>query len=77
MFSKEEKIGIATGIEKLLLDLNHPEMPSEKPNFSLRVYGKEKWSWATIQPNWSFGEEEPGTSLWNEEARILMKGERK
>lgn len=54
MFSSEEKKKIAEGIEKLLLDLNHPEMPKEKPKFKLHVGGKEEWPWANIEPNWIF-----------------------
>lgn len=68
MFSKEQKIFIAAEIEKLLLDLNHPEMPAEKLIFSLHVKGKEDWSWAAIQPNWVFSEENPPSiNQFNEE----------
>ncbi len=56
MFSKQEKAIIADGIEKILLGLNHPEMPDEKPKFKLHVDGKESWSWADIEPNWTFDE---------------------
>lgn len=66
MFSKEEKIKIADEIEKLLLNLNHPEMPKEKPKFSLHVDGKEGWSWADIEPNWKYKDKEPGVNPWNE-----------
>jgi len=55
MFSVKEKQFISAQIEKLLLDLNHPEMPKEKPVFFLKVMGKEDWSWAEIKPNWKFG----------------------
>ena len=75
MFSREEKTNIATAIEKLLLDLDHPEMPKKRPSFQLHVEGKEKWSWAVINPNWSYTNTEPTTSHWNEEARTIMKGE--
>ena len=54
MFSKAEKQMIATKIEELLLSLKHPEMPTERPKFHLRVEGKEGWSWAEIDPNWTF-----------------------
>ena len=57
MFSMQEKKHIAEEIEKLLLKLNHPEMPKEKPIFHLHIYGKESWSWADIKPNWTFSEE--------------------
>ena len=51
MFSTEEKQYIARELEKILLSLNHPEMPKENPNFKLHVDGKEDWSWADIEPN--------------------------
>lgn len=50
MFSLNEKRKIADGIEKILLELKHPEMPTEKPFFTLHVDGKESWSWADIKP---------------------------
>lgn len=34
MFSLKEKQFIATEIERLLLELNHPEMPSENHHLS-------------------------------------------
>jgi hypothetical protein len=37
MFSIAEKKMIAGKIEELLLALKHPEMPIEKPKFSLHV----------------------------------------
>ncbi len=42
---------IAKELEKILLSLNHPEMPKEKPNFKLHIDGAEDWSWADIIPN--------------------------
>ena len=69
MFSVKEKQKIAAEIEKLLLDLNHPEMPNEKPKFHLHVDGAESWSWADIRPNWEYGDKEPGVNPWNEVAR--------
>jgi len=51
VFSVKEKRKIAEEIEKLLLNLDHPEMPKDKPVFKLRVDGKESWSWAEIEPN--------------------------
>jgi len=52
MFSNEEKQKIAAAVEKAIMDLNHPEMPKEKPVFRLHIDGKEDWSWADIIPNW-------------------------
>ena len=54
MFSVAEKKEIARKIEELLLALKHPEMPTEKPTFTLHVEGKESWSWADISPNWIY-----------------------
>lgn len=76
MFSKDEKIMIAQKVEELLLSLKHPEMPDEKPKFHLHIDGKESWSWADIEPNWTFEAKEPGVNQWNEDAReILNKNE--
>ncbi len=73
MFSVKEKMAIAEAIEKVLLDLNHPEMPDEKPKFKLHVEGKESCSWADIEPNWTFdGTGKPmGYNLFNEISRDL------
>ena len=73
MFSKEEKQKIAEAIEKLLLDLKHPEMLTEKPKFKLHVDGKADWSWADIEPNWVYEDKEPGVNPWNEVARKKME----
>lgn len=75
MFSVEEKKKIASAIEKLLLDLKHPEMPTEKPKFKLHVDGKEGWSWVDIEPNWVFedGIKKAGVNPFNENARELLK----
>lgn len=74
MFSLKEKQFIAKEIEKLLLGLDHPEMPKEKPMFTLRVEGKEDWSFAEIKPNWTFGiDNPPNINSFNEEARDISK----
>ena len=73
MFSVKEKRKIAEEIEKLLLNLDHPEMPKDKPVFKLRVDGKESWSWAEIKPNWKHDDaNSPNTNPWNEVARETM-----
>lgn len=74
MFSVKEKQYIAGQIEKLLLSLNHPEMPKEKPVFLLKVEGKHHtWSWAEIEPNWKFGiDNPPGINPFNEIAREVL-----
>jgi len=73
MFSVKEKQKIAEVIEKTLLELEHPEMPKEKPKFKLHVDGKADWSWADIEPNWVYEDKEPGVNTWNEKARDIMK----
>ena len=70
----KEKQTIAQKIEELLLSFNHPEMPTERPNFKLHIDGKEPWSWADIEPNWKYEDKEPSINSWNEQARELMKG---
>lgn len=54
MFSVAEKRRIAAAVERELLAIAHPEMPTEKPRFRLHVDGAESWSWADIEPNWVF-----------------------
>ena len=73
MFSVAEKRMIAEKIEKILLDLKHPEMPDEKPSFKLHVNGKEPWSWADIEPNWVFddGKRELKINMFNEASRDI------
>jgi len=61
-------------IGKLLLSLKHPEMPKEKPTFTLHVEGGESWSWADIKSNWSFSIDNPPESKpFNEISRDLHK----
>lgn len=73
MFSTKEKQYIAAEIEKLLVSLNHPEMPKVDPSFHLHVDGAEKWSWADIKPNWTFNEQPPNSNPFNEIARDILK----
>ena len=75
MFSVDQKKQLAASIEKLLLDIKHPEMPTEQPSFTLHVDGKESWSWADIKPNWMFGEANPpSVNPYNEVVANQMKG---
>jgi hypothetical protein len=67
MFSQQEKQKIAAEVERLLLAMNHPEMPKEKPQFALRVEGLAVWSWADIAPNWTVESKAPGVNPWNEQ----------
>ena len=48
MFTSDEKSTIAGAVSRLLLSLNHPEMPKGSPKFILHVDGAESWSWANI-----------------------------
>lgn len=52
MFTPEDKHKIAAAVENILLLIHHDEMPTEKPAFQLKVYGKSNMSWAVIIPNW-------------------------
>lgn len=71
MFSMSEKRYIAQKIEELLLGLEHPEMPTERPAFKLHVDGCESWSWADIEPNWTFEDKKPRCNPFNEISREL------
>ena len=75
MFSLSEKQHIAAEIERLLLALNHPEMPMERPAFRLHVDGAASWSFADIEPNWTFEKRQPGVNPWNEVARQILEPE--
>ena len=66
MFSRKQKQMISEAVEKVLLEIDHPEMPKNKPMFELAVVGREPWSWAVIKPNWTYENKEPESSEWNE-----------
>ena len=72
MFSMNQKKEIAQKVEAILLSYNHPEMPTEKPEFRLSVRGKENWSWAEIEPNWHFDNTAPGINPHNEQVAESM-----
>jgi len=73
MFSVAEKRKIAEAVEKVILELDHPEMPKERPDFFMRILGKESWSWAEIKPNWMFNKANPpSVNPWNEKSREMM-----
>lgn len=73
MFSVEEKRKIAAAVEAVLLEIKHPEMPTERPSFHLHVDGAESWSWADIDPNWLYDEHPTTPNSWNEMARGVLK----
>lgn len=73
MFSVEEKKKIAEAVEKVLLEINHVEMPVKEPLFFLRVEGKESWSFAEIEPNWKYKENKPSVNQHNEMQIIYKK----
>jgi len=67
MFSMKQKQHISAEIEKLLLSVKHPEMPTEKVRFVVHVHGAEDWSYAVIEPNWTFSDtNKPGINPHNE-----------
>lgn len=68
MFTTKEKHKISQAVERVLLEINHPEMPKEKLNFTLHVVGKELPSWAEIVPNWKFKRQgnPENPNKWNE-----------
>ena len=73
MFSVAEKRFLAETIESALLSLKHPEMPTEQLSFALHVDGKEKWSWADIDPNWVHEGSNPNPpNPWNEISREVL-----
>ncbi len=72
MVSVKEKQHIAKEMERILLELKHPEMPNEKPKFKIHIEGKESWSWADIEPNWVYEKKEYGINPFNEISRKLM-----
>ena len=75
MFSVAQKQQIAAAVEKTLLGFNHPEMPKERPSFKLHVNGKESWSWADIEPNWTYESKKPGVNPFNEMVAEQMNNE--
>ena len=51
MFSIRQKRKIADGIQKLLRNTNHPELPKNEIKFLIHIDGAESWSWADIRNN--------------------------
>ena len=51
MFSVEEKRAISEGIQKVIRDTKHIELPDGEIKFKIHIQGAEVWSWADIQNN--------------------------
>lgn len=51
MFSVRQKREISEGVQKLLRDTGHPELPEGEITFRLIVQGAAEWSWADIRNN--------------------------
>ena len=64
MFSVRQKRLISDGVQKILRETGHPELPDGEIQFELRVEGAESWSWASIKNNGSV--ENPDANPHNE-----------
>lgn len=64
MFSVRQKRMIADGVQKILRETDHPELPHGEISFHLHVHGAESWSWANIQNNGAI--QVPGVNPHNE-----------
>lgn len=64
MFSVRQKREIATKVQAILRETNHPELPKGEIIFLLHVEGAETWSWADIRNNGSVTN--PGFNPHNE-----------
>lgn len=73
MFSVNEKQHIATEIEKLIRELNHPEMDNDNIRFNIHIDGRESWSWADIKDNKTVKEGGISANPWNENARSVLE----
>jgi len=64
MFSVEQKRKISEGVQKILRETNHPELPKGEIRFALHVVGVENYSWADIKNNSAVPS--PGINPFNE-----------
>lgn len=64
MFSITQKRDIASKIQLILRETNHPELPDGEIQFLIHVDGAEAWSWADIMNNGAVPN--PGVNFWNE-----------
>ena len=53
MFSVQQKRSISDSIQKILRGTGHNELPEGEIKFRIHVYGRERWSWASIDNNGS------------------------
>ena len=51
MLSVKQKREIASAVQKIIRDTNHPELPEGEISFHLHINGAESWSWADIRNN--------------------------
>jgi hypothetical protein len=65
MFSVAQKRAISEGVQKLLRETNHPELPEGEITFTLQVAGATAMSWADIRNNGAVPN--PGVNPWNEQ----------
>ena len=65
MFSVQQKREIASKVQAVLRETNHPELPEGEIRFTLHVVGREEWSWAIIQNNGAVTS--PHVNHWNEQ----------
>lgn len=64
VFSVRQKREIASKVQQILRETNHPELPPGEIAFALHVRGAESWSWADIRNNGAALE--PDINLHNE-----------
>ena len=46
-----QKREISEGIQNILRETNHPELPEGEIQFEIHIKGREQWSWADIRNN--------------------------
>jgi hypothetical protein len=66
MFSVRQKQEIASKVQQILRETNHPELPEGEIEFRLHVVGTEDWSWAEIRNNGYFVDRSIEVNPWNE-----------
>lgn len=70
MFSVRQKREISEGVQKLLRDTGHPELPEGEISFLLQVNGSTAMSWAAIRNNGAVNV--PGVNPHNEAMDTLQ-----